>query len=246
MNYVKETMLFLDSHQGLGKSENFSVNYDTPIQLDPNKRYIIGLFSSDIWYSWYNIDGTNNLFKYNNKALWKELKLQPGAYNIIDIDREIKRLIQADGDIPENISISPNYNTLKCRITLKGSYKIDLTTSNSIRSVLGFTSREFASDGVYDGKYNVNISNIMSLLIRCSIVGGSYVNGCTSDCVFSFSPAVSPGHLISIRPSQILYVPINCISDIPRITMRITDQSNNEVNLNGERVTYHLYLKQAN
>ena len=238
-------MLLLDSRKGDGKSHNFSVNYDVPLQLDPTKRYVIGLFSSDIWYSWYNVESKNNTFRYYNGRVWAKILLQPGAYNITDIDKEIKRLIKVNGDEPDNVSISPNYNTLKCRVTVSGGYKIDFAQKDSIRTILGFESRTLGTDGTYDGEHNVNITDITSLVIRCSLVSGSYINGSDSDCIYSFSPNVAPGHLISIKPYQVLYVPISAVTSIPRITMRITDQSGAEVNLNGEHVTYHLYLKYA-
>ena len=245
MNFIRPTMLLLDSRKEEGKSRNFSVNYDVPLQLDPTKRYVIGLFSSDIWYSWYNVESKNNVLRYYNGRVWADLALQPGAYNITDIDKEIKRLITAKGDQPDNVAISPNFNTLKCRITLSGGYKLDFTPTNSIRTILGFNSRILGTDGAYDGDQNVNITEVTSLVIRCSIVSGSYINGSDSDCIYSFSPNVAPGHLISIKPYQVLYVPISAVTSIPRITMRITDQSGAEVNLNGEHVTYHLYLKYA-
>ena len=37
----------------------------------------------------------------------------PDAYNIVDIHAEIKRLVKGKGHDPDNISITPNYNTLK-------------------------------------------------------------------------------------------------------------------------------------
>ena len=40
-------------------------------------------------------------------------RFPPGAYNIVDINAEIKRLVKAKGHDPDNISITPNYNTLK-------------------------------------------------------------------------------------------------------------------------------------
>ena len=59
--------------------------------------------------------------------MWVYLVVSPGAYNIVDINAEIQRLalVKAKGHDPDNISITPNYNTLKSRITLAGNYKVD-------------------------------------------------------------------------------------------------------------------------
>ena len=142
------------------------------------------------------------------------------------------------------IIIRPNFNTLKCEIEIKSPYQIDFTIDNSIRSILGFDRILLTKPGKHEGEYGVNITEVNSLLIRCSIVTDSYINGTNSDCICSFSPDVPPGHLIHIRPYQTLYTPINCTYSIPQITMRITDEASNEVNLNGERVTYHLHIRQ--
>ena len=244
MSFITETTLFFDSKQGSGSSQNFTVHYTPPIQLDQTKRYAIGLVSADLWYSWYNVNTENNRLKYYNGTIWKYIKLQPGVYNITDINTEFKRLIDSDGDQSVNILIAPNYSTLKCRIILSGNYQIDFTQHNSINTVLGFESRILAQDGTYDGLYNVNITDINSLLIRCSVINDSYINGSSSDCIFNFSPNVPPGSLIQVRPFAILYLAINTSYNISEITMRITDQSDKEVNLNDERVTYFLLIKQ--
>jgi len=244
MSYIRQTTLFFDSNQSVGTSQNFSVNFSPALQLDQRRRYAVGLVSADLWYSWYNVNTTNNIFKYNNGTTWKNITLEPGAYNIPDIDNEIKRLLTLNGDNYADINIHPNYNTLKCRIVLAGSYQIDFTVASSIRTTLGFNSQVLSTNGTHDGENNVNITDINSLLIRCSIISDSYINGTSSDCLYNFSPTVPPGSLLSVRPFQILYLPVNNSYTIPQISMRITDQSGNEVNLNGERVTYYLHIKQ--
>lgn len=245
MSHITETTLFFDSTKGSGRSHNFIIDYNPPLSLDQKKRYEIGLVSADVWHSWYNIHTNNNVFAYFNGLVWKKIILTPGAYNITDIDREIKRMIDANGDTAKNIMITPNYNTLKCRMVIVGLYQVDFTVTNSIRSVLGFNSQVLSKAGTFSGEKNVNISDINSLIIGCSIVNDSYVNGSSSDCIFTFSPNVPPGALIAVRPSQILYLPVVQSYTVQQITMRITDQSGNEVDLNGERVTYYLHLRQS-
>ena len=69
-----------------------------------------------------------------------DLAVPQGAYNTVDINAEIKRLVKAKGHDPEN-SITPNCNTLKSQITFAGNYKVDLrdkSSSGNLRTVLGF------------------------------------------------------------------------------------------------------------
>ena len=127
---------------------------------------------------------------------------------------------------------------------LTNNYQIDFTITNGLNSVLGFDNRILTGNGTYDGEHNVNITEINSLLIKCSAVVDSYVNGSSSDVIYNFTPDVPAGSLITIRPFQIMYFPINHSHSIPEISMKITDQSGIEVDLNNERVTYYLHLKQ--
>ena len=57
------------------------------------------------------------------------------------------------------ISIQPNNNTLKSVLDIDAKYKVDFTTANSIRTVLGFNSQ------IYSAGYNEseNIMNIMNV-----------------------------------------------------------------------------------
>jgi hypothetical protein len=240
MNFIKQTQIFLDSRQAGGSSENFTVNFESPLQLDSNKQYEIGLVSANIWYSWFNVNSSNNKFRYHNGSNWVDVAIPPGAYNVDDIASAIKSVVNGD-----YIIIRPNFNTLKCEIDLKSPYKIDFTIPNSIRSILGFESQILSQSGKHAGANRVNITEVNSILIRCSIVTDSYINGTSADCICSFSPDVPPGHLIHINPFQTLYTPINCTYSISQISMRVTDETGKEVDLNGERVTYLLHIRQC-
>ena len=91
----------------------------------------------------------------------------PGCiYNIVDINAEIKRLVKAKGHDPDNISNTPNYNTLRSRITLAGNYKVDLSNkslSGNLRSVLGFNSKLLSKNGDNDSDRPVNIRTSTAL-----------------------------------------------------------------------------------
>ena len=167
--------------------------------------------------------------------------------DFVDINAEIKRLVKAKGHDPDNISITPNYNTLKSRITLAGNYKVDLrdkSSSGNLRSVLGFNSKLLSKNGDHDSDRPVNITDINSVAIRCNLIDSSYINGSLTDIVHSFSPTVPPGYLMNVQPRNLIYLPINKQSMISQMTIRITDQSGNEINLNGERTTFYISLRE--
>ena len=83
------------------------------------------------------------------------ITIPPGAYNIPSLNNEIKQFSNT-----ERVTIEPNYNTLRCKITLKPGYKIDFTHERSLRDLLGFDSREFIKSG--DGDETLNITTVFS------------------------------------------------------------------------------------
>ena len=166
------------------------------------------------------------------------ITIPPGAYNIPSLNNEIKQFSNT-----ERVTIEPNYNTLRCKITLKPGYKIDFTHERSLRDLLGFDSREVTESG--DGDRTVNITTVNSLLIRCSLVTGSYINGAASDILYSFTPNRPPGTLLHISPNHPIYLPMNRTNLIPAITITITDQSGNLIDFRGERGTFFLSLKET-
>ena len=76
----------------------------------------------------------------------------------------------------------------------------------------------------------VNIFTINSILVNIAIISGSYVNGSTQPTIYSFFPNVSPGYKIIENPHRLLYLPITP-DTIHSITIWITDQNGNELNL---------------
>ena len=239
---MSETLLFLDSKNGIGESSDFTVYFNPPILLDHSKDYKIALVGTDIWYSWYNITEKNNKFKYHNGTDWITIKIPGGAYNISDLNREIKRLVEAGGDEDDPIVIRANFNTLKSRIIIADDYQVDFDIDNSLRDLLGFEGKTLSA-GLHEGKNQVDITNIHSILIKCSLVSSSYLNGKTSDIIYTFSPNKPPGSLLSIQPNQLIYARISRTSEISAITMKVTNQDNELIDFNGERTTFFIQLK---
>ncbi len=244
-----ETTLVLDSSTASGISSNFTVYFNPPIELDTTKTYELALISANIWYSWHNIHKRNNKFRYspNNGSTWVDIRLPSGAYNIIDINAGLKRLIEAKGHKPDNISIEPDYNTLKSRIVLAENYQVDFQDKNSagnLRSILGFDSELLDKDGSHDSDNIVDITPINSVSIRCSLINSSYINGSLTNIIHSFSPTSPPGYLMNIQPRNLIYLPITKQSQISELSIRITDQRGEEINLNGERTSFYISLKE--
>ena len=81
----------------------------------------------------------------------------------------------------------------------------------------------------------VNILTIISIIVNIDIISGSYVNGSTQPTIYSFIPDVSPGYNIIENPHNLVYLPITS-DTIHSITILLTDQNENELNLRGKFV----------
>ena len=184
----------------------------------------MALISFQIWYSWHNITSLNNNFYYSTGENGsKFFEIPPGSYNTEDLNDEINYLIREKGDHKNSITLTPNYNILKSRIELKNDYSIDFRPPHTLNNVLGFDPSYLAGNKIHDSQSIINITNINSLRIHCSLVEGSYINGVSSDLLFTDSPNVPPGYLIQVEPKQKVYVPIKNISQIDSVHFSIKD-----------------------
>jgi hypothetical protein len=220
------------------------ISFCTPIDLT-DKKYEVALIKATIWYSWFNIASyyNNNSFKYFNGTTWKDVEIPDGNYSLDELNKFIQRTLINNVDEPDHISFIPNYSTLKLIITLKPNVQINLRFG-TLHEILGFDKTIVTQSS--EGSKTVDITRgVNSILIHSSLISSSYNNGVASDILYSFLPDKPPGNLLDISPNTPIYLPINEVSQIESIRMRITDQQNRLVRLNGEHATYLLHLRCA-
>ena len=243
-----KTTLILSSNK-----TNFTTYLMSPIHLDQNKEYEAALLSINLYNSIPNITEDNNIFKYSidNGSTWKTISLEKGSYELQAINDEIQRIMIQNGDFDTNnneayITISPHISELKSIIHISNeTYVVDFNTENSIGSVLGFRSLRIGYG--YNKSHDiVDITKVNSVLVNVDIISGSYVNGCESPAIYSFDPnRVPPGFKIEERPNpSLIYYPVNR-KNIHYITVWLTDQDNNPIDLRGERVTVKIHIREV-
>ena len=88
----------------------------------------------------------------------------------------------------------------------------------------------------------VNILTINRILVSIDIISGSYVNGFTQTTIYSFFPHVSLGYKIIENHHNLRYLPITA-DTIHSITIWLTDQNGNELNLRGESLSMRFHLR---
>ena len=84
--------LILDSN-----STDFRINYSPPIELKKDKEYEIALVNLETYYSFPNIDKTNNIFRYSidKGTKWFEIEIPEGSYELKQINNEIFRIMKS-------------------------------------------------------------------------------------------------------------------------------------------------------
>ena len=129
----------------------FKTIFNPKLQLDRDKEYEIALVNLETYYSFPNIDETNNVFVYSpddgNSCV--KIKTPEGSYEIDDINNTIHHEMEKRGHhdpIKEDyhINISAKSKTLKPVLILEKDYQVDFNHQNSIAKVLGFTNAKYA------------------------------------------------------------------------------------------------------
>ena len=103
-----------------GNESSFNTRFNPKIVLDRDKVYEIALVNLETYYSFPNIDETNNVFIYStdNGKSWEKIKIPVGSYEIDDLNNTIQFEMEKRGHCDEinneyYINISANSNTLK-------------------------------------------------------------------------------------------------------------------------------------
>ena len=223
-----------------GKNSRIETNFVPSLELEGS--YEIALQSIETYYSFPNIDEKNNKIKVslNNGTSWADLTFAIGCYEHEDINRELQRMVVEMGGKRDDIILTANQNTFQTIMTNTAMVKVDFTTENSIRTVLGFDSKIYGH-GRHLSEQTVDIMRVNSIFVHTNVIGSAYVNGSQTPVIYSFFPDVSPGGKIIVQPAVLIYLPVS-LSVISRLTSWLTDQNNRDLNLRGEELTikYHL------
>ena len=240
------------------KSAKIRTQFNPLIELDAGKKYEMSLLNLETYFSFPNIDATNNHFRYTpdfyersdviGSSPWTDVFIPEGCYEITDINDYIQRTMKENGhyDTVNNeyyISLQPNTNTLKSVLNIAPNYKVDFRSDNSIRAVLGFAKKIY-NEGYNESEQIVNIMNVTSLRITSDIIGASYTNGSTANVIYSFFPNVGPGYKIIEVPTNLVYLPVT-LSTISSMETKLTDQNGKLVNLRGEELSIRFHIREV-
>ena len=120
------------------------------------------------------------------------------------------------------------------RIRIKPGYKVKFTHEKGLRTILGFTGEEY-SERIHFSENVVNIIRITSILIHITIINESHIEGSKQPVIYSFYSKVNPGYKIIQKPHNPIYLPVYR-KNISTLNARITDQTNNLLDLEEEKL----------
>lgn len=237
-----------------GTSSTITNFFDRPI-LDPKKNYELAMLSLETYYSLYNIQTTNNNFRYSTDsgATWNLIEITPGAYGLTALNNEVQRLMKAAGHWDSAgeeyyITIRPNTNTLRTVLEITNTdYRVDFQDSSNpgnFRAILGF-SEAIYFEPYQESQVTANIQPVNSIRVNCSDVQGSYNNTRESRCIHSFFPTSAPGSKIVENPFLKVYQPLTPYIGMNSITIWLTDQNDQSISFNGETISVNLHIREV-
>ena len=229
---------------------SFNKRFNPMIELGRDKVYEIGLVNLETYYSFPNIDESNNIFVYSpdNGNSWVKIKIPEGSYETDDINNTIQQEMRKRGHYDSinedyHINISANSNTLKSVLILEKDYQVDFNHRDSLAKVLVFKGAKYTG-GFHESENVVDILSINSILVNIDLISGSFVNGTTKNTIYSFFPKVSPGYKIIESPVNLVYLPIT-LDTIDSLNVYITDQDDHLLNLRNEKITIRFHIREA-
>ena len=189
------------------------------------------------------------LKQYNEKFITYELDL--GNYTIEDLKKAVYPL----GDHEGTLQIEYDDLNRKVKLVLTrfgdtfGNLRFD--KKSFFHTLLGFTpywdykpTNAFSADapGVYTSdKIILNLNTIDKIHLKCDIIDGSVQDGVRQPILFSFVLDKPSGYKVFCQPETIHYKKINK-SVLNTITFCLEEDNNEEVEFNGETLTFTLQM----
>ena len=173
--------------------------------------------------------------------------------------KQVGNLYRSDG-----VVIGTNISTL--RATLKFAkrsattqYWVDFSVNNNLGSILGFNKGEYTyvkkkedpidPDKVtsytdyYESENIVRIDEVSEIRVTNDIIGSSYLDGETTNDIYSFYLEVAPGYKIVEKPFHLIYLPI-VVHKISSMETRIVDQNDYLMNFREEEIFIRFHIRE--
>ena len=182
------------------------------------------------------------LDEYNSSFITYELN--PGIYTFKDISEALFKILQSEYPGPSNvIDIEFDDITRKTKLVVRdGIIAIRFDETSFFSTILGFTSGwDYKHYNKYTSQKVVNLGSTNKIHLKCDVIDGSVVNGIRQSILYSFVLDKPAGYKVFCEPETIHYKKINK-SVLNTITFYLEDDKNEEVDFNGETLTFTLQM----
>ena len=123
--------------RGKSRPGDFTIKFNPPLKLDPEKKHRLALHRLSMTYSWYNIrsDYDNNKIKYTHDGTtWQTITFTDGMYSYSDINDYIHQYMtqknhhstDSSGKKVYPINLTFILSTYQVLISIDGDYQPDL------------------------------------------------------------------------------------------------------------------------
>ena len=188
------------------------------------------------------------LKQYN--ANFVTYELDPGNYAIEDLQNAVYPLGDHEGTL--HIESDDSNNKTKLILTRLGSTfgTLRFDEKSFYHTLIGFTpfwdykptnAIHADSNGVHSNN-TLNLNTIKKIHLKCYVIDGSVVNCLRQPILYSFVLDKPSGYKVFCEPETINYKKNKKKSVLNTITFYLEDDNNEEVDFNGETLTFTLQM----
>ena len=197
------TIFMTTKNSGTSESHKFRLNLSNKINLKQPHRYI-SLANLSIYYTWKNVTKKHNngKFKITAPSWSEEFELPEGSYNVSDINEYFQFIVKKHTkDHDKDIEIYAN--KVKNRVAFKLGAGVSLEfMSPETQKFLGFSVNKVTGTG--NGDKVPQLETVQTVLVHCNLVDNDYQRD--SMILYSFVPDKSFGNILSIQPSDFIWL----------------------------------------
>ena len=182
------------------------------------------------------------LDEYNSSFITYEL--EPGIYSYRDISEALFYILQSEYPSSDcEILIRLDDITRKTKLVVNsGIIAIRFDEKSFFSTILGFTPGwDYKHYNQYLSQKIVNLSSTNKIHLKCDAIDGSIQDGVRQPILFSFVLDKPAGYKVFSEPETIHYKKINK-SVLNTITFYLEDDNSEEVDFNGETLTFTLQM----
>ena len=162
---------------GENRPDNFLIQFNPPLNLNPNMKHSLAIDRLTMTYSWYNIkrEYKNNTIKYTSDGgvNWYTITFKDGMYSYTDIHEYVEQYLKqkkssykASTSLSLRSDIDNRFILSTCRVLISFSsnkFQLDLRETN-FGELIGFEKKLITKQNM-EQNYQISQIQLMSLIL---------------------------------------------------------------------------------